>query len=731
MVFSIWRISHLLLAVVASLFLLVASVTGVILAVEPITNKIRPYNIEQADELTLAETLTNLNARYDEILSISRDRNGFVSVQAIIDGENEQFYVNPFNGEKLGPAIEKAPIFQFSTSLHRSLFLKAPGRFLIGLAAFLLFLIAVSGIVLIAKRQGGMRYFFAPVVRENFSQFNHVVYARMTLLPIIVLSLSGSYLSLLRFNLIPGEQIIHEVDYETLTDEPKLPLHTFEFLNTTTLGDLRKVEYPFSDFVEDYYTISLKDREVLLNQFNGQIITEKKFPWVSVASSWATVIHTGEGSIVWSVILAAGSLAILFLMLTGFVIYFKRPRIQIKNNYSRNDCSHIVLVGTEGATTLQFAHEFHRQLLKAGIKSYLGLMNDYGPFRNMKQLIIFTATYGQGEPPASASRFRELATKYHQKQPFAFSVVGFGSTAYPNYCRFAYEVFDLLKNLPNANSLGEVHTVNSHSFEALSRWVTHWAEAMQLTLQLEKPKLKLSKNPVSDFEVIDRVENEKENTFLLTLKNTKGAKVVSGDLLSVIPEDDPRERLYSVGNLGNNTLAISVKKYPNGICSTMLSQLEKGEVLSAEVVRNLNFYLPKNTKEVVLIATGTGMGPFLGMIASNTGRQKLHLYWGGRTLDSLLPYRMYINEALRDKRIHNFSPAYSRMQTQKVYVQHLIKKDGAKIAGILKKGGCVMICGSIAMQHDVVKELQTICSTYLQKDLSHFQNRKQVKMDCY
>src|SRR5690606_9853089 len=107
-------------------------------------------------------------------------------------------------------------IFQFSTTLHRSLFLKAPGRFLIGFVSFLLFLIAVSGIVLIAKRQGGVRYFFAPVVRENFSQFSHVVYARLTLLPIIVLSLTGLYLSLLRFNLIPEEQIIHEVDYDSL-----------------------------------------------------------------------------------------------------------------------------------------------------------------------------------------------------------------------------------------------------------------------------------------------------------------------------------------------------------------------------------------------------------------------------------------------------------------------------------------------------------------------------------
>ncbi len=720
-----------MLAVVASLFLLVASITGAILAVEPISNKIRPYDIDHADELTLTETLTNLNARYDEILSISRDRNGFVSALAIVNGESDQFYVNPFTGEKLASPIEKAPIFQFSTSLHRSLFLKTSGRFLIALVSLLLFLIAVSGIALIAKRQGGGRYFFAPVVRENFSQFSHVVYARITLLPIVVLSLTGLYLSLLRFNLIPEEQIVHEVDYDSLTDNPNIPLRNFEFLNSTTLGELKELEYPFSEFVEDYYTIRLKDREVLLNQFSGEIITEKKYPFVTIVSSWATVLHTGEGSIVWSALLGMGSLSIPFLMLTGFIIYFKRPKIRIKNKYSPNECSHILLVGTEGATTLQYAQEFHRQLLKTGIKSYLGLMNDYGQFKKMKQLIIFTATYGQGESPASANRFKELVTKNHSPQPFSFSVIGFGSTAYPNYCQFAYEAFYLLKNLPNAESLGEVHTVNNQSFEAFSNWANRWAQAMELNLQLEKPKIPLPKHHVSNFEVLDRIDFEKEDTFLLTLKDINGTRAVSGDLLSVIPEKDGRERLYSIGNLGNNTLAISVKKHTQGICSTMLGQLKKGKLLSARVVKNRHFYLPKNTKDVVLIATGTGIGPFLGMIASNTARRKLYLYWGGRTPESLDLYKTHINKALFKKRLHHFTPAYSRMQSEKIYVQHLIKKDRDKIADIFRRGGCVMICGSIVMQREVMKELRNICNTYLKKDLSHYQNRKQIKMDCY
>jgi len=731
MALSVWRYSHLILALVSSLFLLIASITGVILAVEPISNKVQPYRIAEADGLSLAQTLENLNAKYDEILSISRDRNGFISVSVIIEGENKQFYVDPFTGQPLGSLIEKAPIFQFSTNLHRSLFLKSTGRFLIGLVSLLLFLIVVSGIVLIAKRQGGIRYFFAPVVRENFSQFNHVVYSRMALLPILVLSLTGVYLSLLRFNLIPEEQIVHEVDYDSLRETPTIPIKEFALFQQTALGELRELEYPFSEFVEDYYTIRLKNREVLLNQFTGEIITEKQQPLVTTISSWSTVLHTGEGSIIWSTILGLGSLAIPFLMVTGFVVYFKRPKIRIKNKFSKNECDHIILVGTEGGTTLLFAQEFHKQLLKTGKKSYLGMMNEYNVFPKMKQLTLITATYGQGEAPASASRFMQLAEEHLQKQPFSFSIVGFGSTSYPNFCQFAYEVSEVLKTQTDSTALGEVFTINNQSFEAFSNWTNQWAKSQGITLQLEKPRTSLPKNQISDFVVMDRADLTKEDTFLLTLKNKNGAKAVSGDLLSITPKEDGRERLYSIGHLGKDLLAISVKKYPNGICSNLLGQLDKGQVLSAAVAKNRHFHLPKNTKDVVLIATGTGIGPFLGMMATNTPQRKMHLYWGGRTPESYKLYQPYIDEAQAKKRLKSFTPAYSRAQTQKVYVQHLIKKDGDKVAEILKKGGGVMICGSIAMQREVMNELQTICKSHLSKDLSYYQNKGQIKMDCY
>ncbi|MBT9190281.1 PepSY domain-containing protein [Zobellia russellii] len=731
MIVSVWRYSHLLFAIASSVFLLIASVTGVILAVEPISNKIEPYSVSGADKLSLSETLEHINTKYEEVLAVKRDRNGFVSITVILDGKNEEFYIDPFTGEKLGNLIQKKPLFQFATNLHRSLFLKSTGRFLIGFASFLLILISISGIVLIAKRQGGYKQFFAPVVRENFSQYHHVVYARFSLFPLLVLAITGVYLSLLRFDVIPDSNVSLQVDFDAIQEEPFKKYTEFDFFKTTSLSELRELEYPFSEFVEDYYIIRLRDRELYLNQVTGDILAEEKYPTVQVMSSWATVLHTGEGSILWSIVLGLGSLAIPFLTVTGFIVYFKRPKTKIKNEHSKSESEYVVLVGTEGGTTLQFAQELHKQILKSGKKCHLALMNQYTHFKKMEHLIVITATYGQGEAPASAEKFIQLVKKNPQKQAFDFSVVGFGSTAYPNFCQFAYETHEALREVNNSTALQEVFTVNDQSFESFNNWCSVWANQMGLPIHLEKPKLVTTSKPASTFKVIHKAELPEDDTFLLSLKNLNGSKPVSGDLLSVVPADGARERLYSIGKLNTDTLVISIRRHEKGLCSNYLHQLEDGQKLTATVVNNRNFHFPKNSKKTVFIATGTGIGPFLGMIQENIKRKEIHLYWGARTKDAFHLYKDYIETALQEGKLTNFKTAYSRQQADKIYVQHLIKQDQELFLEVLKNKGCIMICGSIAMQKEVLQELQELSNAYLGKDLSHYQNRKQIKMDCY
>ncbi|MCM4165843.1 MULTISPECIES: PepSY domain-containing protein [unclassified Arenibacter] len=731
MIVSVWRYSHLLFAIISSVFLLIASVTGVILAVEPISNKMEPYRVSGADELSLAETLKHINDKHEEVLSASRDRNGFVSITAIVDGKNDAFYVDPFTGEKLGDLIQKKPFFQFATNLHRSLFLKSTGRFLIGFASFLLILICISGIVLIAKRQGGYRQFFAPVVRENFSQYHHVAYARLSLITLLVLAITGVYLSMLRFEIIPDPQISLQVDFDAIQEEPVKDFTEFDLFKNTPLAALRELEYPFSEFVEDYYMVRLRDRELYLNQVTGEVLAEDKYPVINVISSWATVLHTGEGSILWSIVLGLGSLSIPFLTVTGFIVYFKRPKTKIKNLHSKSESEYVILTGTEGGTTLQFAQELHKQLLLAGKKTHIALMNQYAHFKKMEHLIVITATYGQGEAPSTADRFLQLVKKNEQKKVFNYSVVGFGSTAYPNFCQFAYEAHKVLKSAKNSTALHEVFTVNDQSFEAFHNWSRSWSEMVGLEVHLEKPKLISKPKPPSTFIVVDKTENSDDGTFLLNLSNQNGSTPRSGDLLSVVPADGARERLYSIGKLDKATLLISIRKHQKGLCSNYLYQFEQGEKLSATVVSNRNFHFPKNAKRTILIATGTGIGPFLGMIRENIKKREIYLYWGARTNNSFNLYQDYIESALQEGKLTHFKTAYSRNQPEKIYVQHLVQRDKDVFLDVLKNKGCIMICGSIAMQKEVLQELQQLCNEYLGKDLSHFQNRKQIKMDCY
>jgi sulfite reductase (NADPH) flavoprotein alpha-component len=209
MAISIWRYSHLLLALSSALFIFIATVTGIILALEPISHQLRPYAIKNAETLVLSETLKILKNEYDEVLKLNLDTNDFVVVSVIIkNGKSDTFYVNPFTGEKLGDLIKRAFIFEFANNLHRSLFLKSTGRFLVGLFSFLLLLIALTGIKLILKRQGGFKRFFSKVVYGKFEQYYHVVIGRYTLIPVVIITITGIFLSLEKFDALPSDRKI-------------------------------------------------------------------------------------------------------------------------------------------------------------------------------------------------------------------------------------------------------------------------------------------------------------------------------------------------------------------------------------------------------------------------------------------------------------------------------------------------------------------------------------------
>jgi len=731
MTISIWRYSHLTLAVSSFLFLALASLTGIVLSFEPITEKIRPFRSEHFDKVTVSEMLPVLKSKYPGITEVSIDANKFVMLSGTDEkGEKLSVYVDPLTGRIMGVPGEKNELFEWVTALHRSLFLHETGRFVVGLTAFLLILMTVSGTILIIQRQRGLSRFFSRIQKDTFAQYYHVVTGRLALIPILIIALSGTYLSMERFGLLDTTVQSQEIDFDALRTGPAERPADFAVFKKIKISQVKSVEFPFSEDAEDFYTLKLDDREMAVNQITGDIIAETIYPVTLIISNLSLNLHTGKASAIWAVILALTSCNILFFIYSGFAMTLKRRSSRIKNKYTSDECEFIILVGSENGSTFYFANAIQEQLIRAGKAAYLTQLNDYETFKSARHIIVMTATYGLGESPTNAAAFHAKLLKYPQNGQVDFSVVGFGSHAYPDFCQFAFEVNNILAKQTWAAPLLEIYTVNDKSPDEFGTWAAAWSQKAGVPVTVSAGLLKPRKQRSQPL-LVTRAAGPVPagDAFLMRFRLKRKQKFNSGDLLAIYPAGDHRERLYSIGKIGNE-IQLSVKLHANGLGSSYLALLKEGDLIQAGIVSNPHFHLPERAKSVLMVSNGTGIAPFLGMIDQLNSRTKVYLYCGFRGEASYAMYRAAMMESGANEKLSGLQIAYSR-EGQKEYVRDKLAKDRSHIADLLANQGVIMLCGSLSMQNNVCALLEDICQKDLNKSLSYYQSRGQVLMDCY
>ncbi|WP_026452671.1 PepSY domain-containing protein [Aequorivita capsosiphonis] len=738
MTISIWRYSHLVLAAVSSLFLLMASITGGILAVEPISHQAEGYAVQDLDKVSLATAIDGLKDNYDEVFSLEVESSGFVKASVLTeDFETLDIYIDPKTGEQLGEVGKRPAIYSFATNLHRSLFLKSIGRFFVGLVSLLLFLIAVTGMFLLAKRQGGIKKLFSKVQKEYFEMRYHVILSRWLFIPIVIIALTGVYLSLEKFELLPDSKVEYRNNITLEETKTYENISEIPFFQETALTEVRKVDFPFSDDPEELFHIALKNKEIKVNQATGVIESSASYPLVKLASQLSLVLHTGEGSVLWSIVLLIASASLIFFMYSGFVMFFKRrKKVGVKSSIPDKDESEfILLVGSETGATYEFASRLFNALTNAGKKVYLSELNKYSTYAQAKHIVVLTSTYGEGEAPTNAWNFIDDFPEVQQPNTFQYAVVGFGSLEYPDYCQFAVDVDSLLAKQKEFDRLLPLYRINDENFTDFEKWTKKWGEAIELPLIIERPHKKRKKLKQIAFEVVERTEINQDDTFLLRLKPKRRTKFTSGDLLSIFPNETGNARQYSIAKIGKEIL-LSVKKHEFGKVSPYLSTLNKGDILTAAIEPNPHFHFPKKTSSAILIANGTGIAPFLGMMDKNKNTP-INLIWGSRTQQSSHLYDGYFeNNISKSKKNGNPDPllkihrCFSR-EENRLYVQDLVRQHQDAIIQSLEENGTLMICGSLSMQHDVLDILEKVLREKSGISLDMLLHKQQLRLDCY
>jgi sulfite reductase (NADPH) flavoprotein alpha-component len=732
MTLSIWRYAHLTLALLSFIFLSMASITGSILAFYTIKENASPYCIHDLNRISIAQTLSSLQSKIQEISELEISEKSYVKLKGFDrKGEEVEGYINPKTGDILGKLQVNDPFIMWITSLHRSLFLHETGRILVGINSFLLFLIATSGGILILKRQKKFWNFFSKIKGITFSQYYHTLFGQLMLIPISIISITGSYLCMERFNFFSknAQKIINYSDsFDNLNTA--LSYKDIPIFSQIKLSEVRKIEFPFSDDPDEYFIIKLKDKELMISPLTGAIISQLNYPISKRLATISLDLHTGRTHVIWAVILFISCLYILFFIGSGFTITWKRGNHRLKNKYTASESKIIILVGSENGSTFNFANSIHQQLISQNYISYLTELNKYQIFPKAEYILVLTSTYGMGEAPSNARKFETLVRKNPQNHSVKFCVLGFGSKSYDNFCLFAENIDKQIKMESWSEPILDLHTVNDKSIEEFLEWIKKWNSKTGVKLNTE---FKFYRSILKNFIKlkIEQVYIPKDSKETFIVKINPGKKnFTSGDILAVYPCKGQNERYYSIAKV-NHKIQISIKYYPSGLASEYLINRNKGDYIYGKIINNTSFHFPNKANRVVMIANGTGIGPFLGMIDQNLKKIKTYLYCGFRQRSEIIDkYKSFLEEQINKGNLERYNFSFS-LDSENKYVMNLLQKDKDFLVHFLEEGGVIMICGALHMQVSVEKVLDEIVFENSLKKCLDYKKNGQILTDCY
>jgi sulfite reductase (NADPH) flavoprotein alpha-component len=134
-----------------------------------------------------------------------------------------------------------------------------------------------------------------------------------------------------------------------------------------------------------------------------------------------------------------------------------------------------------------------------------------------------------------------------------------------------------------------------------------------------------------------------------------------------------------------------------GVASHWFSQqLAEGANVRVFVQRAPGFRVAPRNEDMIMIGPGTGLAPFRAFLqerAREPGRGRSWLFFGARHRATDFYYEEEWAHMLESKALTKLDTAFSRDQTEKVYVQHRMTENEAELLEWLRDGAFVYVCG--------------------------------------
>lgn len=708
------RLFHRWIGVPAAVILCVIALTGVGLAFFPVNEALQTSS---AHGINVGDLAARVQAAQPTVEQIRRSPSGRFTAFYFEGDQPASAVIDPQTGKAVGPA-DTSSVQRWLTSLHRSLLLGDAGRIVSAGGAVAMFILSLSGILLLKRRAGGWLMIFRPVRGQGQGRLHSVV-SRLALPGLVLSSLTALLMSASTFGLIPegdgGPSFPQTVSGRTGADPATMPK-----VQMTPADEMISLSFPVSSDATDVYTLKTSLGEGYLDQGTGELVAWADAGWTDQLLSFVRTLHTGQGMAWLAVLSAASALSIPLLSWTGVASWLAGRSSRRLKSHPAELADTVVLFASEGGTTAGFANTLHAALVEQGLKVHLAPMTRFDPPRwaAAKRIILLAATYGDGAAPSIAQNFLGSLQQHDARPNVQLAVLGFGDRSFPSFCGFAAEVARVAQ-AKGWKELLPFDTVDRQSPQDFARWGQHLSEALGLTFELNHVRAPAQTMGLTLISRRDYGAEVQAPTSILRFafpktpywKRILGNGVPNfqaGDLVGIVPEGSDLPRFYSLASgKRDGFLEICVRRHAGGLCSGQLTSMEPGDTIKGFVRSNPSFRPARGKKPVILIGAGTGIGPLAGFARANSSRRPMHLYFGLRHPGSDALYSEELATWTEDGRMSSVCLASSRSPVP-AYVQDVLLKDAKNLRRLLGSGAQILVCGGREMASGVASAISDI-----------------------
>ncbi|MBK8286160.1 MAG: flavodoxin domain-containing protein [Ahniella sp.] len=176
-------------------------------------------------------------------------------------------------------------------------------------------------------------------------------------------------------------------------------------------------------------------------------------------------------------------------------------------------------------------------------------------------------------------------------------------------------------------------------------------------------------------------------------------------------------RLYSIASSREavgDEVHLTVAVDSEGVASSFLGDRSPGDSVQVFIEPNPRFRLPADPdRDIIMIGPGTGVAPFRGFLQhrlAQGGKGRNWLFFGAPRLREDFLYQSEWLDARKAGQL-KLDVAFSRDQSEKVYVQHRLRSEARDVHDWLSHGAQLYVCGDATrMAPDVHQALIDVVS---------------------